>query len=160
MMQCVDRARPAAPGVLTERSLSYLVRHAHRAFVRALAARLAPHGISVAEWSVLRVLWQQEGLTQVELAARMRVGKAMLTPVLNALERKACLLRTRDVADRRKLHLHLTDGARSLEAVLLPHGLAMNQRALTGINPREAEIGRRVLDRIIANLEAAHLEAS
>jgi DNA-binding MarR family transcriptional regulator len=42
-----------------------------------------PHDVSVAEWAVLHMLWQQEGLTQVSLADRMRVQKSSLTPVLN-----------------------------------------------------------------------------
>src|SRR3978361_1515206 len=99
----------------TERSLSFLVRGAHRAFVAVLAGALTPHGISVAEWAVLRILWQQEGLTQVALAARMQVGKASLTPVLNGLERKGILSRKRNEGDRRKHALSLTRLGRDLE---------------------------------------------
>jgi DNA-binding MarR family transcriptional regulator len=140
---------------LTERSFSILVRHAHRAFVRVLAARLAPHGISVAEWAVLRVLWQSEGLNQVELAGRMRVRKASLTTVLNGLERKDCVRRVRPAADRRNLRLLLTERGREMQPMLLPHGAAINQLAAAGIDPGEAEIGRRVLERIIENLAGA-----
>ena len=63
------------PHALTDRSLSFLVRQAHRAFVVRLADRLLPHGVSVAEWAVLRRLWQQEGFTQVDLADRCGSGK-------------------------------------------------------------------------------------
>ena len=76
------------PHALTDRSLSFLVRQAHRAFVTRLADGLVPHGVSAAEWAVLRRLWQQEGLTQVDLADCMRVRKASLTAVLTSLERK------------------------------------------------------------------------
>src|SRR2546423_6601881 len=76
-------------------SVGYLARYAHRAFAKALAAELAPHGILGAQWSVLRVLWEQEGLSQVDLAERMRVEKASLTSVLDAMERRRLIVRTR-----------------------------------------------------------------
>lgn len=139
---------------LTDRSLSFLVRQAHRAFVARLANRLVPHQISVAEWAVLRMLWQQEGFTQVALADRMRVRKASLTPVLSALERKGLLRRTQRGEDLRKYHLFLTNHGRELEAALLPIGAAINQGALAGIDPQDAELAVRLLEKVIANLEA------
>jgi MarR family transcriptional regulator, organic hydroperoxide resistance regulator len=139
---------------LTDRSLSFLVRHAHRAFVARLADRLVPHDVSVAEWAVLRMLWLEEGLTQVALADRMRVRKASLTPVLSTLERKGFLRRTQRGEDRRKYHLFLTRHGRELETALLPIGATINRRALTGIDPDDAGLAVLLLEKVIANLEA------
>jgi DNA-binding MarR family transcriptional regulator len=140
-------------GQLTERSLSFLVRRAHRAFVAMLAAALLPHEVSVAEWAVLRILWRQEGLTQVALATRLAVGKASLTPVLNGLERKGILSRTRTEGDRRKHALCLTAHGRELEARLLPLGAAINRQARSGIKDEDFEIAAQVLERVIGNLQ-------
>ena len=139
---------------LTDRSLSFLVRQAHRAFVARLADRLAPHKISVAEWAVLRMLWQEEGLTQVALADRMRVRKASLTSVLSTLERNGFLRRTQRGEDLRKYHLFLTKYGRELEAALLPIGADINRGALAGIDPEDAGLAVRLLEKVIANLEA------
>ena len=148
------RPRVALPAdALTERSLSFLVRHAHRAFVTRLAYRLLPHHVSVAEWAVLRMLWQQEGLTQVSLAERMRVQKASLTSVLNSMERKGLMRRTRRGDDRRKRHLFLTARGRGVRATLLPIGIAINRHALVGIDAEHAALAADVLEKLIANLE-------
>ncbi len=141
------------PHALTDRSLSFLVRQAHRAFVTRLADRLVPHGVSVAEWAVLRRLWQQEGFTQVDLADRMRVRKASLTAVLTSLERKGFMRRTRRGEDRRKHHLFLTKVGRDLKEELLPIGLAINRKAVAGIDPKHAGLAVLLLEKIIANLE-------
>jgi DNA-binding MarR family transcriptional regulator len=141
------------PHALTDRSLSFLVRQAHRAFVATLAGRLMPHGVSVAEWAVLRRLWQQEGLTQVDLADRMRVRKASLTSVLAGLERKGFVRRTRRGEDRRKYHLFLSKRGRRLKEELLPIGIAINRKAVSGIDPMDAGLVAHLLERIIANLE-------
>ena len=139
---------------LTDRSLSFLVRQAHRAFVARLTDQLVPHDVSAAEWAVLRMLWLEEGLTQVALAGRMRVRKASLTSVLSTLERKGFLRRTQRGEDRRKYHLFLTRHGRALETELLPIGAAINRRALAGVDPEDADVAVRVLERVIANLAA------
>ena len=143
------------PLALTDRSLSFLVRQAHRAFVARLADGLLPHGVSVAEWAVLRRLWQQEGFTQVDLADRMRVRKASLTAVLTSLERKGFMRRTRRGEDLRKYHLFLTKRGRELKEKLLPIGAAINRAAVAGIDPDDAALVALVLGKVIANLEGS-----
>ena len=78
----VRRGR-AAPDAAAEASLGYWLRDAHRAFVRALAQELAPHGILPAQWTVLRALWHRDGVTQVELAER--IGGENLAELTRAL---------------------------------------------------------------------------
>ena len=150
--QRLGRTGPAPE--LTDRSLSFLVRQAHRAFVARLVDKLVPHDVSAAEWAVLRMLWLEEGLTQVALAARMRVRKASLTSVLSTLERKGYLRRTQRGEDRRKYHLFLTRQGLALEKELLPIGAAINRRALAGVDPEDADVAMLVLERLIANLTA------
>lgn len=136
-----------------EPSLGYLIRYAHRAFVKALAHELAPHGISPGEWSVLRVLWSEEGLTQVELAERMRVEKASLTSVLNGLESKALVQRVRNRDDRRKFNLGVTPAGRRLKTQLLACGQAINDKATRGMPGPAVAQARTLLRTFIANLE-------
>ena len=138
---------------LTDRSLSFLVRQAHRAFVGRLAERLVPYRISVAEWAVLRRLWQEEGLTQVALADRMLVRKASLTSVLSSLQRKGLVRRTRRGDDLRKYHLFLTKHGRDLREELLPVGAAINRKAISGIDPQDTSLVFVLLEKVIANLE-------
>jgi MarR family transcriptional regulator, organic hydroperoxide resistance regulator len=150
-----QRSGSAGPApALTDRSLSFLVRQAHRAFVARLVDQLVPHDVSAAEWAVLRMLWLEEGLTQVALADRMRVRKASLTSVLSTLERKGFLRRTQRGEDRRKYHLFLTRQGRALETELLPIGAAINRKALAGVDPDDADVAAVVLERVIANLVA------
>jgi DNA-binding MarR family transcriptional regulator len=134
-------------------SLGYLIRYAHRAFVKALAQELEPHGISTGEWSALRVLWMREGSSQVELAERMRVEKASLTGVLNSLEAKGLIVRARNRDDRRKINLRLTPAGRRLEARLLACAHAINEKATQGLPPAQVGEVRSLLTAFIANLE-------
>ena len=49
-------------------SLGYLVRDANRAFQRLLERRISPHGVTRGQWYFLRVLWEEDGLSQRELS--------------------------------------------------------------------------------------------
>jgi DNA-binding MarR family transcriptional regulator len=138
-----------------DQSLGYLIRYAHRAFVKALAQELEPHGILTGEWTALRVLWMDEGLTQVELAERMRVEKASLTGVLGALEVKGLIVRERNPRDRRKVNLRLTAAGRRLETRLIACGHAVNEKAARGLPPARVGEMRALLNTMIDNLEPA-----
>jgi DNA-binding MarR family transcriptional regulator len=146
--------RNGAAHALQEQSIGYLVRYAHRAFVKTLAVELGRFGILTGQWSVLRVLWQQEGLSQVELAERLRVEKASLTAMLDGMEKAGVIARTRNRDDRRKVNIRLTAKGRALKARLLPFGDKINRRAAKGLTSGEASQLRRLLSRLIVNLEA------
>src|SRR3979411_2119542 len=127
------------PQLNASQSVGYLARYAHRAFSKALTGELAPHGILGGQWSVLRVLWEQEGLSQVDLAERMRVEKASLTSVLDAMERRKLITRRRNGDDRRKVNINLTSRGRSLKAQLLPYGVSINRKATRGMSVEEVD---------------------
>ena len=133
-------------------SIGYLVRYAYRAFVKGLAIELDPHDITTSQWSVLRVLWQDEGMSQVELAQRMMVEKASLTPVLESMTNGRLIIRSRNSDDRRKVNIFLTARGRRLKAVLLPFGGKINRRATRGMSSAEIDQLRGLLCKLTANL--------
>jgi DNA-binding MarR family transcriptional regulator len=144
-----SRRKPAA----AEQSIGYLFRYGYRAFARAISIELQPFEISSGQWSVLRVLWETEGLSQVELAENMRVEKASLTGMLDVMERRGLILRTRNTEDRRKVNIHLTPRARALKDKLLPYRAKINRKATRGMTPEEVETLLRLLTQVIRNLE-------
>jgi DNA-binding MarR family transcriptional regulator len=144
-----SRRKPAA----AEQSIGYLFRYGYRAFARAISIELQPFEISSGQWSVLRVLWETEGLSQVELAENMRVEKASLTGMLEVMEKRGLISRTRNTEDRRKVNIHLTPRARALKDKLLPYRAKINRKATRGMTPEEVETLLRLLTQVIRNLE-------
>lgn len=138
---------PEAEGV------GFLVRQTHRAFARVLAERLAPYGISAAQWTVLRALWREDRCSQVELAARIRVEKASLTQVLASLERQGLIERERSEQDKRRWHVCLTEAGRALEPELLPFAPSIDMVALAGFTKNEVVTLKGLLTRALRNLE-------
>jgi len=137
-----------------DQSVGYLMRETHRAFLRALGARVSRHGVSIGMWYFLRALWEEDGLTQRELSRRVRMMEPTTATALENMERRGLISRTRNSQDRRKVNIRLTDRGRRLREVLLPYAIEVNQVALAGISPKKIPLLREQLDRIKSNLDA------
>jgi MarR family transcriptional regulator, organic hydroperoxide resistance regulator len=135
-----------------EQSLGYQIRYAYRVFVQALAEELGPYRVTTGQWSALRVLWQEEGLSQVELSQRMMVEKASLTAVLKAMEAQGLITRARNAEDRRKVNIYLTAAGRRLKSKILPLVGKINKRATRRLSAADVHQLHTLLARVMLNL--------
>lgn len=149
-----SRARNRGADFPPDQSVGYLMRETHRAFLRALGARVSRHGVSIGMWYFLRALWEEDGLTQRELSRRVRMMEPTTATALESMERRGLISRTRNSEDRRKVNIRLTDEGRRLREVLLPYAMEVNQVALAGISAKKIPLLRDQLDRIKRNLDA------
>ena len=141
-----------------DNAIGYLVTLAQKLLHRGLGDGLQQHGVSVAQWAVLVVLWETDGLAQKELSERVAVETATLSRTIDRMERDGLVARVRSDADRRQIHVHLTEHGAGLWRELVPVAEANQDRALSGISDEEEEILRGLLKRVIANMgtNAAH----
>jgi DNA-binding MarR family transcriptional regulator len=146
-------ARNSGADFPPDQSVGYLVRETHRAFLRALGARVSRHGVSIGMWYFLRALWEEDGLTQRELSRRVRMMEPTTATALESMERRGLISRTRNSQDRRKVNIRLTERGLRLREVLLPYAMEVNQVALAGISAKEIPLLREHLDRIKRNLD-------
>jgi MarR family transcriptional regulator, organic hydroperoxide resistance regulator len=148
------------PDLPPAQSVGYLVREAHRAFLRALASRISRHRVSVGMWYFLRALWQQDGITQRELSRRVRMMEPTTAAALESMERAGLIRRKRNAKDRRKINIHLTDRGRELRKVLIPCAIEVNRTALEGVPPEALAGLRAQLALITRNLDANAVTAT
>jgi MarR family transcriptional regulator, organic hydroperoxide resistance regulator len=80
----------------------------HRFYQRTVAA----HGMTSTSMGVLAVLADADAVSHRELAGRVGVTPATLTPVIDALEGAGELVRERDAVDRRTVRLSITPAGR------------------------------------------------
>jgi DNA-binding MarR family transcriptional regulator len=73
--------------------------------------------------------------------------------MLDVMERRGLISRTRNTEDRRKVNIHLTPRARALKDKLLPYRAKINRKATRGMTPEEVETLLRLLTQVISNLE-------
>jgi DNA-binding MarR family transcriptional regulator len=148
-------SRPASPLADPMQSVGYLCRINFRLFARELERRIVRHGVTSGQWRSLRVLWEEDGITQRELSERVGATEATTVGMVRRLERDGLLVRRADGDDARKVRLVLTPRARRLEARLMPYVEEVNEIALAGVSAADRATVKRVLAHVFANLSAA-----
>jgi len=121
---------------------------------RRLAAVVEPHGITLQQYNVLRILRGagDEGLPTLEVAARMIEETPGITRLLDRLEAKALIRRQRCPKDRRQHLCWITAQGRALtDGLDAPMGRA-NEEALRELAGRD----RVKLVRLLDGVRAAH----
>lgn len=145
-------AQPADVVLPLETSVGYQIRMTHRALQRYLQERIEPHGVTLGMWYFLRVLWQEDGLTQRELSRRIGTMEPTTLNAIQAMERGGLVRRVRSKKDRRKLHVHLTARGRKLKDELLPVAAAVVEAATRSMTARDVKALLRALYAIRDNL--------
>jgi DNA-binding MarR family transcriptional regulator len=132
--------------------LAHLVKDAARALVRALQMRLTRYSVSFGHWSFLRILWEQDGLTQRELSREAGVMEPTTFAALSALEALGYIVRRQKPDSKRKVYIFLTPEGRGLKRKLVPLAEEVNALAVRGVAARDIATMRRTLLSMIENL--------
>ena len=133
--------------------LAHVIRETARALVRALTQRLAEHGVSFGHWAFLRILWQQDGLTQRELSEEAGVMEPTTFAALKTMEELGLVERRQVPQNRKNVYVYLTPQGRALKARLVPLAEEVNRVATRGAAPEDLAALRRVLELMLTNLE-------
>ena len=133
--------------------LAHVVREAARALTRDLTARLAAHDVSFGHWAFLRILWENDGLTQRELSERAGVMEPTTAAALKAMEELGYVERRQLPENRKNVYVHLTPKGRALRARLEPLAVAVNKAAVRNVAAGDVAACRRTLLALLENLK-------
>jgi DNA-binding MarR family transcriptional regulator len=134
-------------------SSGYLVRDAHRAFQRLLERRISPYGVTRGQWYFLRVLWNEDGLSQRELSARVGMMEPTTVIALRSMEKSGLIRRVRRTEDKRTAQVWLTPKAKRMRNELLQVARTITEAAEAGISRGDLAVLRRIMPRMTANLD-------
>lgn len=132
--------------------MAHLVRDTERAFRRALQRRLAEYGIPFGHWAFLRILWEDDGLTQKELSLRAGVMEPATCSAMKAMEALGHVRRSHLPHNRKNMYVHLTEQGRALKGQLIPLAIETNRVSVRDLPAADLAIARRVMLGMIANL--------
>ena len=90
------------PDFPSRRTAPYLIQQLARLMAADYHARVAATGVAPAQAYVLRELWRNAPLSQVEISERLDIGKATVGQSLKRLERAGFIERRRNPDDGRK----------------------------------------------------------
>jgi len=144
-------AADAAPDLLAlDRQVCFALAVASRTVISLYRPLLEPMGLTHPQYLVMLALWEDEPLRVSELADRLSLEPATLSPLLKRLEAAGLVTRRRDPDDERAVAVTLTPAGRRLreDAERIPHAVM----ARLGIGLAELEDLR---DRLTTVIEAA-----
>lgn len=124
----------------------YLIRRAQLWVFNDLIGTLAPLDIRPAQYSVLTVIGENPGLSQMALAHALGILRSGMVPLLDGLEDGGLVKRVPSLADRRSHALQLTDEGKILLARADELVAEHEKRLIRKIGPR----GRKQLLDLLA----------
>lgn len=139
-MDEVPKRSPRIRPLPFEESVGFLVRDLNRAIQRDIQLGIQGHGVPPGAWYFLRVLWEEDGLTQRELADRIGMREPTAVVALRGMEQAGWIARVRSQTDKRKVYLHLTPAGQALREELMPVAFEVNARATAGFSPDETRM--------------------
>lgn len=117
---------------------------------RSLDALISPHGVSVEQYNVLRILRGagEKGLPTLEIAARLLERNPGITRLIDKLEAKEFVERVRCKTDRRQVFCRITPAGLQLLGSLDEPSVRQNAAFFRGLNERQLDQLIDLLDQI------------
>jgi DNA-binding MarR family transcriptional regulator len=132
------------------RNAGYLLRDTHRTFRRIMRARIAPFGVTVAMWAPLWELWREDGLTQSEIARRIKLEKPSANSVIKTLVARGLAERRTTERDRRERRVFLTAQGSEMRGRMIAMAARINDDVLRLLDEAEAREFMRLLRKVNA----------
>jgi DNA-binding MarR family transcriptional regulator len=106
--------RPVIPLTL-DAQLCFAMYSASLAMTKAYKPLLDKLGLTYPQYLAMLVLWESNDITVKDIAARLNLDSATITPLLKRLETQGYVERMRGVDDERLVYIRLTKAGRSLK---------------------------------------------
>lgn len=105
------------------------------------------HGVIVCE------VGAQEGISQTELADKLKVRTASMTYNIKQLEELGWIHRERDTEDQRLVRVYLTEKGKQIEPQIIKVWNALEEKLLIGLNDEKREQFSVLLQYILDNIK-------
>lgn len=123
---------------------------------------MKPYGITRSQWAMLSALSRSsnEGMTQVDLARLLELGKVTVGGLLERMETTGHIERRPDSSDGRARRVFITEQGYETISLMVAVASKTNKRIMRGISAEEAKIAEKVMFKIKLNLKDIHEESS
>lgn len=138
--------------LLVNDSVGLLMKQCVGGLSREIHERMTAHGVTYAQWPAIAALGRGQARTAADLARELQTDAGAMTRMLDRLEEKGLVSRTRDPSDRRVTLIDLTpEGLRAGAPIREVLADVLNE-ALRGFSAEEFDAFRGYLRRIHANV--------
>ncbi|MFC0399898.1 MarR family winged helix-turn-helix transcriptional regulator [Paraburkholderia rhizosphaerae] len=130
-------------------SVGFALNKARNLIIMEMDAALKEVDISSQQMGILLLLKQQTASTPFELSKTLGIDTGLMTRMLDKLESKGLVVRSRDDEDRRVVNLSLTGSGRAVAAQIPEIAPAVLNERLKKFTKAEVEELRRLLRKFV-----------
>ncbi|MDW8799790.1 MarR family transcriptional regulator [Clostridium sp. A1-XYC3] len=136
-----------------EKWVGHWIKIINRNMINIHNQKLEKYGFTVSQLSVLSRLWRQDGLTQKEIAKKLKIKPPSLTGLIDTLVTKGWVVRREDKVDARINRIYLTEEGQELKLKSLEVVDEMEKLICEGFSPEEKLLMLSWLKKLNNNLE-------
>lgn len=141
------------PTTALETHIGYWLRFVSNTISSAFARKLEVHGVSMAEWVVLRLIHGDADMTASELADAIGMTRGAISKIIDRLEARELLARRISPADGRSHILKLTTGGTRLVPLLATLADRNDAEFFNHLSARDRRSLMQILKSIVARNE-------
>lgn len=137
---------------LLDESLGFVINKTALALKSELDKKLKTLDITAVQFAILKRLYEEDGLSQKEIANRTFKKTAEITHIIDKLEKKGYVERVEKKGDRREYRIELTSRGKEIEESAIQAAYETLEIALQGISDNDVKAMLSNLDKIYKNL--------
>ncbi|WP_257347007.1 MarR family winged helix-turn-helix transcriptional regulator [Pseudalkalibacillus decolorationis] len=115
-------------------------------------SQLAAFQLTSEQNLIMALLWKHEGISQNEIATKLKKDKAGVTRMIFTLEKKGYIRRETCPNDKRSVKVYLTEDGRKLGNDVIPNNKSIIQLISKGMTKEEILELRRLLMKVRENV--------
>lgn len=138
--------------LLLENQLCFPLYAVSKEVVRSYGPLLKELGLTYTQYIAMMVLWEEQRVTVKHLGERLYLDSGTITPLVKKLEARGLVEKHRMPSDERAVEVTITQAGKDLRdsALAVPYGMA----SCIKLEPDEAKALRKLLDKVMRNLQA------
>lgn len=130
------------------KSIGFLLAKAYQRACALYKETFDNYGLTPQQFGLLRFLWEEDGITQVELSSRSQIDRTTIGGLIDRLEQSGLLKRLPHPEDRRAYRISLTAAGKQLQAELAPLAEQLHRNIVAPLSPDEVDSLRTILQKL------------
>lgn len=123
-----------------------------RLMKRTMDEQLKEYNLTSSQWALLKLLSEEQNLTQAQLAQRSLSDRATTGTIIDKLIEKGFICKKQGEQDRRSYVVSITEDGKNIARSIMYLGIEHNNRAVTGLSQEEITTLVSCLKTMIENL--------
>lgn len=130
------------------KSIGFLLAKAYQRACALYKETFDNYDLTPQQFGLLRFLWEEDGITQVELSSRSQIDRTTIGGLIDRLEQSGLLKRLPHPEDRRAYRISLTAAGKQLQAELAPLAEQLHRNVVAPLSPDEVDSLRTILQKL------------